>query len=525
MPAQPSLTSSNTLSRNYAIASGGPVFKTVVVTTADGYEQRNVGVWDPLEIYDVTYDTRTPADVAALRTFFSDRKGNYQSFLWQSPYASSAVESVFLNPEFNCDFDPAGVSTVTFQIAVLLPSSLPELPDTFPADSGETLDLGLGEDARSDDRRDFTVSIFGDQQAVFRRHFVRDLRKRWTIRFNLLNETDFAYLRDFFLARKGRAQGFSFVPPEGGSAVFCRFDSDEWKPRYEHGEGEPYVMGEIDIVEILSVEPPTQTEYWEQDVTTICKLWAITSPILNSTIRLTSATRDVIRNDETYQSGALEMSVLQLQRGLASDNAEASASFQDAMTFDDLRAGLWNGSDVEIMDIDFLHPDDTPARRNVGTIGQISLKEDSFSVEFRGLTQKLAEPIGDVSSTICRAQLGDFRCQKSLTSFTHTGTVTAVTSREVCTVDVVQATDYFRKGKIVFTSGENDGAEIEILKNTAGALTLALPAPRDIEVGDEVTLVAGCDGQIETCKTKFDNVINFQGEPDLPGLRVFEFPR
>jgi uncharacterized phage protein (TIGR02218 family) len=30
-------------------------------------------------------------------------------------------------------------------------------------------------------------------------------------------------------------------------------------------------------------------------------------------------------------------------------------------------------------------------------------------------------------------------------------------------------------------------------------------------------LVAGCDKRLETCRLKFNNILNFQGFPDLPG--------
>jgi hypothetical protein len=39
-----------------------------------------------------------------------------------------------------------------------------------------------------------------------------------------------------------------------------------------------------------------------------------------------------------------------------------------------------------------------------------------------------------------------------------------------------------------------------------------------IEVGDELTLIAGCRGRFaEDCVAKFDNVLNFGGQPHAPG--------
>jgi uncharacterized phage protein (TIGR02218 family) len=38
-----------------------------------------------------------------------------------------------------------------------------------------------------------------------------------------------------------------------------------------------------------------------------------------------------------------------------------------------------------------------------------------------------------------------------------------------------------------------------------------------VAVGDRVRLTAGCDKRLATCKSKFNNIINFQGFPDIPG--------
>ena len=47
------------------------------------------------------------------------------------------------------------------------------------------------------------------------------------------------------------------------------------------------------------------------------------------------------------------------------------------------------------------------------------------------------------------------------------------------------------------------------------ALWQALPAA--LATGDIVTLEAGCDRTCDTCRIKFDNLLNFQGFPFIPG--------
>ena len=50
-----------------------------------------------------------------------------------------------------------------------------------------------------------------------------------------------------------------------------------------------------------------------------------------------------------------------------------------------------------------------------------------------------------------------------------------------------------------------------------GAIELFLPMVSPIQVGDTYKLSAGCDKSTDACKNKFDNILNFRGEPFVPG--------
>ena len=43
------------------------------------------------------------------------------------------------------------------------------------------------------------------------------------------------------------------------------------------------------------------------------------------------------------------------------------------------------------------------------------------------------------------------------------------------------------------------------------------PLRAAIAPGDMVRLEAGCDKRMETCRLKFNNLLNYQGFPDIPG--------
>jgi len=87
--------------------------------------------------------------------------------------------------------------------------------------------------------------------------------------------------------------------------------------------------------------------------------------------------------------------------------------------------------------------------------------------------------------------------------------VTALVLTLTTSGSVVNATD----SDVTLTS-----AETEVIE-------LFLPAQYDIEVGDEFYVLPGCNKRLATCRDKYDNVLNFVGEPFLPGrAAILDYP-
>jgi len=76
---------------------------------------------------------------------------------------------------------------------------------------------------------------------------------------------------------------------------------------------------------------------------------------------------------------------------------------------------------------------------------------------------------------------------------------------------------YFAYGKVTFLTGANAGYSTEVKSFAPGVVTVALPFPFPVAPGDTYTIYAGCDRLLSTCKTRFNNVVNFRGEPYVPG--------
>jgi uncharacterized phage protein (TIGR02218 family) len=58
------------------------------------------------------------------------------------------------------------------------------------------------------------------------------------------------------------------------------------------------------------------------------------------------------------------------------------------------------------------------------------------------------------------------------------------------------------------------------LVDGVAVLTLLEAPLRAIAMSDTFTIRAGCDKRIATCGTKFANVVNFRGFPNIPGQDV-----
>ncbi|MEO0810438.1 MAG: DUF2163 domain-containing protein, partial [Pseudomonadota bacterium] len=107
-------------------------------------------------------------------------------------------------------------------------------------------------------------------------------------------------------------------------------------------------------------------------------------------------------------------------------------------------------------------------------------------------------------------------------AWSRSGIVTDVTDRAVfhATLDEPRATDgWFAGGVLTWETGANTGRSIEVKAWTqeSGRIELFLPMGYAIQHGDAFRIHPGCDKHLETCIDRFANVLNFRGEPYVPG--------
>ena len=116
-------------------------------------------------------------------------------------------------------------------------------------------------------------------------------------------------------------------------------------------------------------------------------------------------------------------------------------------------------------------------------------------------------------------------------AWTKEGSPTTVTSNQVFTDSSrTESANWFRMGVVTWVTGNNAGLAEQVKENNgSGQITLLHPMPFDVQTSDTYTITTGCNHLLKLssdewgtaytgdCRAKFDNVVNFFAEPDIPG--------
>lgn len=211
---------------------------------------------------------------------------------------------------------------------------------------------------------------------------------------------------------------------------------------------------------------------------------------------------------------------------LSADNLDVEGFLDDAaLKAEDMTAGLFDGARIEVFLVNWRDLAQGRLLLRKGFLGEVKRADQRFSAEIRGLSVKLQQTAGLVYSRLCRTDLGSAQCGVSLAGVTDTLTVTGVSAADTITTDSTRPSGWYTFGRATFLSGANAGIASEVLLHGGATIQFFTPLPRPIAIGDSLSVTAGCDKTIETCQGRFANVLNFRGEPHIPGNdKIFSYP-
>jgi uncharacterized phage protein (TIGR02218 family) len=271
--------------------------------------------------------------------------------------------------------------------------------------------------------------------------------------------------------------------------------------------------------------PPALAAHLASGATTACRCWRLTRRD-GAVQGFTDHDEDLAFDGTLFRSGSgFAGSELEARFGLAVTGSEIHGALSDeSLSEADLAAGRYDAAKVELFLVNWSDVEQRLLLR-VGHLGEVRREGAAFAAEVRGLAARLNEERGRIFSATCDADLGDARCGVDLQNpaFRGEGTVAAVEGGSLIRVSGLDAfaNDWFSRGKLTFSSGANAGLPVEVKEHRAesGEVRLSLwqQMPEPVASGDLFAVTAGCDKRFESCRSKFDNAVNFRGFPHLPG--------
>ncbi|MGA0595514.1 DUF2163 domain-containing protein [Enterovirga sp. CN4-39] len=202
----------------------------------------------------------------------------------------------------------------------------------------------------------------------------------------------------------------------------------------------------------------------------------------------------------------------------------AGALVSTGLTETDILAGRYDDASVETWIANWTEPE-ARLLTDVFSIGEIRRADGAFVAELRGPMHRLDEERGLTYRATCSADLGDGRCRVDLSSpiFMAEAAVETADGAQSLTTGGLDgyAAGWFTGGRLLWLTGANAGVAAEVqahrILGDRAELDLWRRMPAMIEPGDTFRVSAGCDKRLQTCRGKFDNVLNHRGFPHMPG--------
>lgn len=278
--------------------------------------------------------------------------------------------------------------------------------------------------------------------------------------------------------------------------------------------------------------PPLLEAHLLQSTTTTCRLLRVA--LKNGTIYgLCTLDRDLVYDDGdgeiTYvATNGFDPSTFSSDTGYSVDNAESYALISNdipGVTLEMAEAGELDDAEWVCYLVNFEDLSMGHAVLDGGDLGDVRTRYGMVWIpELLSYIMRLRQPVGSVWSLTCRAKFGtpansQTGCGVDIAPLWVNGEVVAVGAETDRTFTGDNVTDEFVPfpGRVQFLTGANAGKEYATEEVTGEVVSLSETTAYAIEVGDTYRIRPDCLQRfVEDCIGRWDNGINFKGEPKIP---------
>jgi uncharacterized phage protein (TIGR02218 family) len=233
-------------------------------------------------------------------------------------------------------------------------------------------------------------------------------------------------------------------------------------------------------------------------------------------LRLTNYNEDINIKDYKYIAESIftYKSIEKSSELLAGKNEICGIICDKYFKRQDIINGKLNDAYIEIFLINTNHLDNGKLILNQGYVSNIKIIDNKFIANISSLKNKFNNKITNSFSQNCRAKFCDKDCSLYEENYKFYGTISKVLSNNTLfDAERNEENFYFNFGEITFISGNNTGLCFQVKNFKNGEIELNLPSIYKLAVGDTYAIIAGCDKNFSSCVTKFNNALNFRGEP------------
>lgn len=244
-------------------------------------------------------------------------------------------------------------------------------------------------------------------------------------------------------------------------------------------------------------------------------LYTITTP--STTYRLTSYSTDLVFGGNTYSAGSISCDSVGLGQIGQGRALSINVALSHALAQDLLVGGIPQ-KDVTVQIVTLMQRANATRGLWLGHVSDLATDDKAGVLKLR-----VPELVDDYVSVrlpvlvvqkVCQHGLYDAGCTMNPASFQVSTTLGSV-SADGLTLTVSsmggQPDQWAQYGKITDGGGEARS----IVSQVGTAIVIDVPF-RTTTPGGTYTINAGCDHTVQTCKTKFNNVINYGGHPMQP---------
>ncbi|MEM7295338.1 MAG: DUF2163 domain-containing protein [Pseudomonadota bacterium] len=265
-------------------------------------------------------------------------------------------------------------------------------------------------------------------------------------------------------------------------------------------------------------------EHLRSGVTTVCRAWRLTRKD-GVVFGFTDHDRPLTFEDTEFRaSGGLTAASLQQTTGLSVDNSEVLGAFQDDVIAEaDIDAGVYDAALVECWRLNWKAVEQRQLIFRAA-IGQITRRDGAFQAELRGLTDMLNQPQGrsyyreyspPVSANACGMSKED-------PTFVRDVEVLSVADNRVLWFDTIDRDlGWFERGTLQVLSGAAEGLagliRYDLDADGQRRIELWQSLVRTVAPGDQVRLIAGCNGITSPDCPACGSVLNSRSFPFIPG--------